>query len=196
MARNDYFLIVGVAAVGKSTLSKTLIDGGGFRAESAGEAKRKILVDLGIRRDLWSLNAAESLLINSLYFERLNTLLAVGDDNRDELEPLLVDTHATYPLSDGSYANLLPPAALGASGIICLRADLSDILRRRKERGRCRDACVRKWILDEQFVELDAATNFAIHYGVPAYTIDTEAKTPAIVAREARTLIDGWRRND
>lgn len=157
-------LLLGVPAVGKTTLGREL-EKRGLRYEPAGETKRKILANLQIRKDLSSLNQVESTLINALYFERLNTANNLCDFLVTPLglryAHLIVDTHATYPLGDGSYVELLPDTGISAVAVIILKAPADVLVQRRLDRGRKHDATLFDWVRVEQQVEIASARRYA-----------------------------------
>lgn len=160
-------LLLGVPAAGKTTLGRSLHDQGLIEYVGSGEQKKEMLTALNIRKHLSQFNQTESILINAFYFESLWKAHAV----RYHLDILLVDTHATYGLPDGSFVNLLPYNT-GAKAVILLEATAPTIRERRISRGRDRDSVIDQFISYELDQERLQTLNFCNNYGLPLLTID------------------------
>lgn len=158
-------LLLGVPAAGKTTLGRTLHDKGLVTYVPAGSEKKEFLQALNIRKHLAEFNQTESILTNAFYFESL------VNSSRFRNENLLVDTHATYGLPDGSFVNLLP-FNTRASGAILLEARPSTIRERRISRGRDKDSVLDCFIRHELDQEGLQTLNFCKNHGVPLLSVD------------------------
>ena len=172
-------LVCGVPGSGKTTTCKHLQRQGLCWYEPSGERKREILAELGITTKLSELDQTASLLINSLYFTELkwtveyDNLYDTYHDN-DNIKwcskPILVDTHASYPVSN-SFVRLLPKS-FSASAVILFNAAADKIRERRISRGRDRDSVSAAFIEQELDYELQYAAEYASAKGIPLYAID------------------------
>jgi adenylate kinase len=158
-------LLVGVPGVGKTSLGRYLSEKNIAIHEPSGERKKEMLRQLGIRKHLADCNNTESLLINAWYYQRIERLTVATPG------PYLIDTHASYPLVDGSFVNLLP-CTFKADALIQLRADATIVAQRRIDRGRAKDAVDVKLIE----LELDMENEFTARYirltQIPFLTVD------------------------
>ncbi len=156
-------LLVGVPAAGKTTLGKELrsqVDKLAYYP--SGETKKYLLKELGIYKHLSELNQIESTLINALYFDRFPTV---------SVRVELVDTHASYGLSDGTFVNLLT-SNINAEAVILLEADAHSIANRRVKRGRSRDSIDISIIKRELLIERSYAKMFCEQKDVPLLVVD------------------------
>lgn len=164
-------LLVGVPGAGKTTLCRYLEQAGLALFSASGETKKTMLSNLNIRKHLSEMNQTESILVNTLYFNMLDRV-RLSAMTAAKVNSLLIDTHATYPLPDGSFVNLLPPKIEYVEGVILLEANARTILARRKARGRNKDSIQQSFVEYELRTEHMFAQEFADRNKLPFLAID------------------------
>lgn len=169
-------LLLGVPGAGKTSLTQHLkgMHKPDIYIESAGESKQRILSELGILKSLHTMNQTESLLLNTLYFTWLT-------EHIDKFHPgfsdcwhkpiLVIDTHATYGLPDGTIVNLLPNV-YKADCVILLEARPDIIRERRIARGRNRDAVMKSFVEMELEAERSRTFAYTKKNNIPVLAID------------------------